>query len=129
MFGQIGLEADFWSIETLNGELAQHPEIRDVFFEGENYVLVGLYKARLLLENESVGSDSLDKKMVGRDTELNAIKEFVAFFSESNPPSMGGSRKKLLKFSPFKRTTTDLRMHRRSSVITPESIVICVSFS
>ena len=78
VFGQIGLEADYWSIETLNGELAQHPEIRDVFFEGENYVLVGLYETRLLLENECVGSDSLDKKMVGRDTELNAIKEFVA---------------------------------------------------
>ena len=35
----------------------------------------------------------------------------LLFFSESNPPSMGGSRKKLLKFSPFERITTVLRRY------------------
>ncbi|MGL6227088.1 MAG: hypothetical protein ACRC10_10755 [Thermoguttaceae bacterium] len=76
-FGKIGLEANYWDLKTLDGELTQHPEIHDVFFDGENHVLVGLHEAHNLLEHEFIGSDSLDKKLVGREAELEKIKEFV----------------------------------------------------
>jgi hypothetical protein len=77
-FRQEGLEADYWPIETLEGKLTQHPEVRDVFFCGENRVLVGLTEAHDLLAAECIGSVSLDVDMVGRDDELDLIRAFAA---------------------------------------------------
>ena len=71
------LEAEFWGIKTLDGELNSHPEIRDVFFGGENRVLVGLKEAHDILKAECVGEISLDKKMIGRESELETINNFV----------------------------------------------------
>lgn len=76
-FHQEGLEADYWYIEVLEGKLAQCSEVRDVFFGGENRVLVGLKEAHDLLSAECVGSVSLDGPMVGRDDELELIKTFA----------------------------------------------------
>lgn len=76
-FNSVGLTAEFWSIETLEGKLNDHPEIQDVFFGGENRVMVGLREARNFLTETSVGSSSFDKAIEGRDTELQAIKSFA----------------------------------------------------
>ena len=78
VFQQEGLTADYWHIDTLEGWLAQHPEVRDVFFEGENRVLVGLKEAHDLLSAECIGSLSLDIRMVGRDRELDLIESFAS---------------------------------------------------
>ncbi len=72
-----GLEAKYWHIETLEGKLSAHPEILDVFFGGENRVLVGLKEAHDLLIAACVGPESLDIPMVGRDHELQQIKDFA----------------------------------------------------
>ena len=77
-FQQEGLVADYWHIDTLEGKLSQNSEVRDVFFGGENRVLVGLKEAHDLLAAECVGSVSLDVVMVGRDRELGLIKAFAS---------------------------------------------------
>ncbi len=76
-YQKVGLSAEYWSIETLEGKLAEHPEVRDVFFGEENRVLVGLKEAHNLLRAECVGSLSLDLPMVGRDAELKHIIDFA----------------------------------------------------
>jgi hypothetical protein len=48
-FRQAGLEAEYWGIERLEQELHHHSEIEDVFFGGQNRVLVGLKEAHDLL--------------------------------------------------------------------------------
>ena len=73
-----GLTAEYWQLEALEGKLTQHSEVRDVFFGGENRVLVGLKEAHDLLSAECVGSPSLDVPMVGRDGELDLIRNFAA---------------------------------------------------
>jgi len=77
-FQREGLIADFWSIEALEGKLAAHVEIRDVFFGGENRVLIGLKEAHDLLSAECVASASLGLPFVGRINELAAIRNFAA---------------------------------------------------
>ena len=78
VFREQGLAAGYWSVETLEGKLAEHPEIADVFFDGENRVLVGLKEAYDLLKAECVGSSSFDIQMVGRDDELERIRTFAS---------------------------------------------------
>lgn len=76
-FQQEGLTAEYWHIETLEGKLASHAHVRDVFFGGENQVLVGLKEAHELLSASCVGSTSLEALMVGRDNELSKIIDFA----------------------------------------------------
>jgi hypothetical protein len=76
-FQKEGLSAEYWGIKILEGELAKHPHIRDVFFEGENRVLVSLKEAHDRLRNECIGGASLEKPMIGRESELQAITNFV----------------------------------------------------
>jgi hypothetical protein len=76
-FQKIGVVSEYWSIEELNQELYTHPQIADVFFGGENRVLIGLKEARDLLESEMVGPDSLEVPLVGRNGELQQIIEFA----------------------------------------------------
>jgi hypothetical protein len=89
VFFQEGLEAEYWHIETLEGKLTQHSEVRDVFFEGENRVLVGLKEAHDLLSAECVGSISLDVPIVGRDDELEQIRAFASSGHERVLPVIG----------------------------------------
>jgi hypothetical protein len=77
-FQKEGLSADYWGIKTLEGELAKHPHICDVFFEGENRVLVGLKEAHDRLRSESIGGAFLEKPFIGRDLEMEAIKTFIS---------------------------------------------------
>jgi len=76
-FQNEGLIAEYWSIERLDQELSEHPHVIDVFFGGENRVLVGLKEAYDLLENEMVGAASLENKFIDRLPTLEAIKAFV----------------------------------------------------
>jgi hypothetical protein len=68
-FQKEGLAAEYWGIKVLEGELASHPHVRDVFFEGENRVLVGLKEAYDRLRAECIGGASLDNPLVGRQRE------------------------------------------------------------
>ena len=77
-FRHEGLMADYWHIAVMEGKLAEHPEVRDVFFGGENRVLVGLKEAHDLLSSECIGGESLDVPMVGRDDALSLIRGFAA---------------------------------------------------
>lgn len=76
-FAKVGLAAECWTIETIEGKLAEMPEVREVFFGQENRVLVGLKEAHDLLANERMKSDSLDTSLLGRDAETLRVKEFV----------------------------------------------------
>lgn len=88
-FQQEGLAADYWHIETLEGKLAQHAEIRDVFFGGENRVLIGLKEAHDLLSAECVASASLGLPFVGRTNELATIRNFAAASDKRVLPVVG----------------------------------------
>jgi len=76
-FRKEGLKAEYWSIEKLEGKLTELVHIREVFFEGENRVLGGLKEAYDLLSADCIGSISLDKPMVGRETEIQAVSDFT----------------------------------------------------
>lgn len=88
-FHNKGLEAKYWGVEMLESHLAQHPQIREVFFGGENRVLVGLKEAHDLLAAECVGSMSLNVPMVGRTAELDSICSFAAANNERVLPIIG----------------------------------------
>jgi hypothetical protein len=77
-FQKFGLVSEYWSIEYLNNELYKHPQIAEVFFGGENRVLIGLKEARDLLESEMVGPDSLEVPLVGRTSEIEQIIDFAS---------------------------------------------------
>lgn len=70
-FQEEGLEAVFWDIAQLEGKLTDYPHVLDVFFGGENRVLVGLKEAHDLL-----GGCSLEHPIIGREEELDAIRAF-----------------------------------------------------
>lgn len=76
-FREEGLQAEYWSIETLEVKLTEYAHIREVFFEGENRVLGGLKEAYDLLSADCIGSISLDKPMAGRKTEMQDIIAFA----------------------------------------------------
>jgi len=88
-FHREGLVAEYWSVEVLEGHLAEHPQVRDVFFGGENRVLVGLKEAHDLLAAECVGSMSLDVPMVGRSAEIESIQCFATAGSKRVLPIIG----------------------------------------
>ena len=90
-FQNVGLTAEYWSKETIAGELANHPEVRNVFFEYENRVLVGLKEAYELLNAECVGSDSLDHPLIGRKTELDLAGAFASSATKRVLPVIGPS--------------------------------------
>jgi hypothetical protein len=64
------LEATYWSIDVLNGKLADYSQVRSVFFEGETRVFVSLKEARDQLANECIGAKSFEKQIVGREVEM-----------------------------------------------------------
>ncbi len=76
-FKKEGLSAVYWGKETIEGKLSVHPEVRDVFFEHENRVLVGLKEAHDILSAECVGNISLDVPMLGRADEFDRINAFA----------------------------------------------------
>lgn len=78
MFAAIGLNAEYWSRDDLDRKLEQHPEIRDVFFEGENRVLVGLSEAYSLLSTELEVSGGLETPFVNRVQEMATFRIFGA---------------------------------------------------
>lgn len=89
-FADEGLSAHYWDIETLEGKLVEYPDVRDVFFEGENRVLVGLKEAYDLLAAECIGrSDTFDVPMVGRGRELEQIRQFANDGSQRLLPVVG----------------------------------------
>lgn len=75
-FKTVPLAAEYWTTEIIEGKLAEHPEVRNVFFGQDNPVLVGLKEAHDLLTNERLGSDSLDTPMLGRGAEFARVREF-----------------------------------------------------
>lgn len=90
-FQNEGLTPDYWGIKTLAGKLAEQPHIRDVFFEGENRVLVSLKEAHGRLKSECVGGGYLDNPLVGREKELKAIKDFAVASEKRILPIVGAA--------------------------------------
>jgi len=89
LFQTEGLIADYWSIETLEGKLVQHPEIREVFFSGENRVLIGLKEARDLLVNLSPWPDTQHLEYVGHEKDLKQVEHFSSLPDKRILPVMG----------------------------------------
>lgn len=77
LFQSEGIIAEYWDIPELENKLIAHPHIRDVFFDGENRVLIGLKEAHDLLRSKYMDSSSLEKPMIGHETEMQAISTFV----------------------------------------------------
>jgi len=69
--------------------LADHAHIRDVFFGGENRVLVGLKEAHELLSAECVGHEPLEKPMVGREADMQTITTFAGSAEKHVLPVVG----------------------------------------
>jgi hypothetical protein len=88
-FQNENLVADYWGIEILEGHLADHPQVCEVFFGGENRVLVGLKEAHDLLAAQCIGSMSLDVPLVGRSAELGTITDFAASGNKRVLPVIG----------------------------------------
>jgi hypothetical protein len=88
-FHEAGLLAEYWGIETLECKLAEHADIREVFFGGENRVLVGLKEAHDLLSVEFITSVSLEKPMVGREREMREIETFAESADKRVLPLVG----------------------------------------
>jgi hypothetical protein len=76
-FARVGLTAEYWTTEKIEGKLAEKPEVSEVFFGQENRVLVGLKEAHDLLKAERIGTDSLDSPFLGRDAELALVSDFI----------------------------------------------------
>lgn len=88
-FQKENLTVDFWSIETIEGKLALHPHVREVFFEGKNRILIGLKEAYDLLNNGYPSRASLNKPFVGRDDEIQIVEDFIANDNKSILPVIG----------------------------------------
>lgn len=81
-FQQENLVAEYWDIEKLEGILFTYPEIQEVFFEGENRILVGVKEAYDLLNSESISDGSLERAMLGREAETQRIIELIESSAE-----------------------------------------------
>jgi len=90
-FQKEGLEADYWGIKTLEGKLTAHAHVREVFFEGENRILVALKEAHDRLNNECIGSASMKNPFVGREKEMQSIRDFVAADGKRVLPIVGAA--------------------------------------
>lgn len=88
-FARVGLVAEYWTKEIIEGKLAERPEVREVFFGQENRVLIGLKEAHDLLQSERVGSNFLDTPMLGRDTEIALVKDFISSAEKRVLPIVG----------------------------------------
>lgn len=88
-FQNEGLLAEYWGIKILEGKLAKLPHIREVFFNGENRILVGLKEAYDRLTNECIGSDSLNNPLVGRTGEMQSIQAFIGAVDKRVLPIVG----------------------------------------
>ena len=71
-------DVDYWGLETLEQKLIQHPEIRDVFFEGTNRTLVGLRESYEWLGLTSPGKSFIDVDYVGHGDLFAKVQEFSA---------------------------------------------------
>ncbi len=91
LYAAKGLKAEYWSCDDINIKLTAHPEIRDVFFEGENRVLVGLSEAYLKLSTEFEDTGGLDNLFVDREEVMTAIEQFVEASSKRILPIVGVS--------------------------------------
>lgn len=89
MFREIGITAEYWNIEKLESKLMQYSEVRDVFFEGENRMLVGLKEAHDLLAADCVGSLSLDIPIIGRKSEIDLVMRFACSGDKRVLPVVG----------------------------------------
>ena len=72
------LDVDYWGLETLEQKLIQHPEIRDVFFEGANRTLVGLRESYEWLRLTSPGRFFMDVDYVGHSDLFTKVQDFSA---------------------------------------------------
>ena len=77
LFKAEGLDAEYWDKSILEGKLVELHHIREVFFDGENRVLIGLREAHDLISNVKLGGDSMDHEIVGRSLELEMIRSFA----------------------------------------------------
>lgn len=91
LFQEAGLEAECWGIEQLERILETHPEIRNVFFGGENRVFISLKEARDLLSDSCIGGALFDKPLVGREEALKTIMDFSKSTNERILPIIGPS--------------------------------------
>ncbi|HVZ39744.1 MAG TPA: hypothetical protein VHI13_10740 [Candidatus Kapabacteria bacterium] len=87
-FQKIGLIATYWGIEILDRKLEQHANIREVFFGGQNRVLIGLKEAHDLISNESTGC-SLELPIIGREAEKRNIHDFIMSSDKRVLPVVG----------------------------------------
>ena len=76
-FRQIGITADYWSLEKLEPEIINRPHLRDVFFNGNNRTLVCAREAFDSLSGSSPGPSFLDTKLLGRQSDLGKVDSFL----------------------------------------------------
>lgn len=72
------LQAKYWGLETLEGKLAQFAHIRDVFFGGQNRVLIGLKEANDMLSKQFAAADSMENPAIGIEDNLAKVIEFAS---------------------------------------------------
>lgn len=76
-FAPHGITAKYWSLETLEKSLLDHPEISDVFFGGQNRVLVSLTEAFNLISQEMIAAISLENPLVNQTEAIAQIRAFA----------------------------------------------------
>ena len=69
-------EVDYWGLEILEQKLIQHPEIRDVFFEGRNRTMIGLREVYDWLGLTSLGKDFINVAYIGHGDLFEKVKDF-----------------------------------------------------
>lgn len=91
LFKEIGLQADIWPSSVLEAEIAQRPELKEVFFEGANRCFLSLPEFRDYLLNDRLGEPGLRINCIGRDREINAVKTFLTDPEKKLLPIVGES--------------------------------------
>ena len=76
-FEKIGIVADYWSLETLEPKIHNRPQLRDVFFNGNNRALLGVREAFDWLSKICPGPSFVDTKLLGRQTNLDEVDSFL----------------------------------------------------
>ena len=77
LFREIGLQAEIWHSSILESEMIQRPELIEVYFEGANRCFLSLPEFRSNLFNDRLGEFGLKINCIGRNHELNLIKNFL----------------------------------------------------
>ena len=77
LFEEIGLFADYWSLEKLEPLLSKNADVSDNFFSGQNRNFLSLNEAYRVVTTENVGELMYAIDEIGRNSEKEKVRKFL----------------------------------------------------